>query len=299
MKRGIITALVTPLNKDGTLCEDCLKQLIEFQVSRSIQGFYLAGTYGEGVILPTQVKVKLFEKALELAPPGTYLLPHVGTASIDAVVDVGRKVRDIGYEEVSIIAPLYHKPTKKGLIDFLDYVSSKIDAKIVLYNNPGRQGYNITPDDFQVIVDRVKSITGIKDTSRDVDQLLEYVKRFGDRYFIAGAGDSMLYYTFAIGAPAHVCGLSNLIPELAVALYESVSQGNHKKAIELQYLINRLRKVLSKLSGEGQEAIRELMKYRGVNPGVPPIQMIHEFDSKALDEARQVLIQVLEAARVL
>lgn len=299
LRKGVITALVTPLSKDGSLCEDCLKQLFEFQLSRSIRGFYIGGTYGEGVILPSQVKLKLFEKALEYAPSGTYLLPHVGTASIDAVIEVGKKVRDLGYEEISIIAPLYHKPTKKGLVDFFDYVSSKIDAKIVLYNNPGRQGYNITPDDFQTIIERVKTVTGIKDTSRDVEQLLEYVKRFGEKYFIAGAGDSMLYYTFAIGAPAHVCGISNLVPELAVALYESVIHGNHKKALELQYIINKLRKVLGKLSGEGQEAIRELLKYRGVNPGYPPIQMVHDFDAKLVEEARRVLEQVLESAKVL
>lgn len=297
MKRGIITALITPLTKDRDLCTECLKQLIEFQVSKSVHGLYLTGTYGEGVILPLQVKLKVFEKALEYAPRGIYLLPHIGTSSIDSIIEMGRKVRDLGYEEVSIIAPLYHKPSRKGLVEFYDYISSKIDTKVVIYNNPGRQGYNLTPDDFQAIVDRAKSIIGIKDTSRDVDQLLEYVMRFSNKYFIAGAGDSFLYYTFAIGAPAHICGVSNLVPELPVALYESIINGDHKRALELQYLVNKLRKVLSKLSGESQEAIRELLKHRGLNPGYPPVQMVHEFDPKLIEEAGRIVLNVLEGLK--
>ncbi|MEM4769734.1 MAG: dihydrodipicolinate synthase family protein, partial [Desulfurococcaceae archaeon] len=124
-----------------------------------------------------------------------------------------------------------------------------------------------------------------------------YVTRFGDKYFIAGAGDSFLYYTFAIGASAHICGISNVVPELAVAIYESVIKGNHKKAIELQYLANKLRKALSKLSSEGQEAIREVLRYRGLNPGYPPVQMVHEFDPRHVEEARNTLQKVLEAVK--
>lgn len=297
MKHGIITALITPLTKDGDLCVECLRQLIEFQAGSGVHGLYLAGTYGEGVILPVQIKLKIFEKALEYAPSGMYLLPHIGTAGIDSIIELGKKVRDLGYSEVSIIAPLYHKPTRRGLVEFYEYISSKIDTKIVLYNNPGRQGYNVTPDDFQAIVDRVKNVVGVKDTSRDVEQLLEYATRFGDKYFIAGAGDSFLYYTFAIGASAHICGISNVVPELAVAIYESVIKGNHKKAIELQYLANKLRKALSKLSSEGQEAIREVLRYRGLNPGYPPVQMVHEFDPRHVEEARNTLQKVLEAVK--
>ncbi|MEM3346330.1 MAG: dihydrodipicolinate synthase family protein [Desulfurococcaceae archaeon] len=58
MKHGIITALITPLTKDGDLCVECLRQLIEFQAGSGVHGLYLAGTYGEGVILPGSNKAQ-------------------------------------------------------------------------------------------------------------------------------------------------------------------------------------------------------------------------------------------------
>lgn len=294
---GVITALITPLNSDGTLCVECLKELIEFQHGAGIAGLYLTGTYGEGVVMPLEVRLEVFEKALEFAPKGMYLLPHIGGAAVDTVIELGRKVRDLGYREVSVIGPIYHKPSRKGLVAFYDYIASKTELDILIYNNPGRTGYNITVEDFQYIVGHVRAVKGVKDTSRDVDQLLELVKRFGDKYLIAGAGDSLLFYTFAIGAPAHICGISNLVPEVAVALYRAVKEGDYQKALELQFEINKLRKIVSKLSPEAQEVLRELMKRRNLRSGYPPIHLAYEFDPKLLDEATNLVTRILEVVK--
>jgi dihydrodipicolinate synthase/N-acetylneuraminate lyase len=294
---GVITALITPLNSDGTLCIECLKELTEFQYRAGIAGLYLTGTYGEGIILPLEIRLKVFEKALEFAPKDIYLLPHIGGAALDTIVELGRKVRDIGYKEVSVVGPIYHKPSRKGLAVFYEYIASKTELDILIYNNPGRTGYNITVEDFQYIVEHVKAVKGIKDTSRDVDQLLELVKRFGDKYFIAGAGDNLLFYTFAIGTPVHICGISNLVPEVAVALYRAVKEGDYQKALELQFEINKLRKIISKLSPEAQEVLRELMKRRNLRSGYPPIHLAYEFDPKLLDEATNLVTRILEVVK--
>lgn len=291
--KGIITALVTPLNSDGSLCVECLKELIEFQAKNGIQGLYLTGTAGEGVILPLEVRAKVFEKALEFAPKEMYLLPHVGGANIDNVVNLAKIAKDLGYRDVSVIAPIFHKPTKKGLVKYFEYLASKVDVDIVIYNNPGRQGYNITPEDFQIIVDTVSSVKGIKDTSRDVAQLLEYVKKFGNKFFIAGAGDDFLFYTFVIGAHAHVCAVSNIVPELVVKLYRDVVEGKLQEALELQYKLTNLRKLISRMTSEAQEGIREIMKLRGLKSGYPPVQMYHEFDPKLVEEAKKLLSNLL------
>ncbi|MEL9908730.1 MAG: dihydrodipicolinate synthase family protein [Desulfurococcus sp.] len=290
---GIITALLTPLNKDLTLCNECLKNLIEFQASKGVAGIYLTGTAGEGIILPVKTRIELFKKALEYAPSNIYLLPHIGAASIDVVLELAREVKDLGYKDVSLISPIFHKPTRKGMIRFFEEVSSRTELNIVIYNNKNRQGYNISPDDFQAIVDAVRSVIGIKDTSKDVDQLLEYVKRFSHKYFIAGAGDELILYTFLIGAHAHICAVSNVIPEIVVELYKTVTGGDIKKAVELQYKINGLRKQISKIPVESQEVLRQLASLRGLKPGYPPLQLDFDYDEKTIGELKVALNKVL------
>lgn len=295
---GIITALLTPLNKDLTLCDECLKNLIEFQAGKGVAGIYLTGTAGEGIILPVKTRIELFKKALEYAPSNIYLLPHIGAASIDVVFELAREVKDLGYKDVSLISPIFHKPTRKGMIRFFEEVSSRTELNIVIYNNKNRQGYNISPDDFQAIVDAARSVIGIKDTSKDVDQLLEYVKRFSYKYFIAGAGDELILYTFLIGAHAHICAVSNVIPETVIELYKAVLGGDIKKAVELQYKINGLRKQISKIPVESQEVLRQLASLRGLKPGYPPLQLDFDYDEKTIGELKAALNRVLGVINV-
>lgn len=291
--KGVLTALITPLNKDGTLCEECLENMIEFQAKNRVHGLFLTGTAGEGYILPLQVRIRVYEKAREFAPSTMYILPHIGASTLDAVLALARVARDLGYKDISIIAPTFHKPTKKGLVEYYAEIASKVDLNIIVYNNKNRQGYNIAPEDFEAIVNRVPPVKGIKDTSRDPAQLLELKVKFGHKYFIAGAGDDLIFYTFIIGAHAHVCGISNIIPELVVDLYEKVLEGKYMEALNIQYKINLLRKQIAKLTSESQEALREIGKVRGINMGYPPVQMVHEFDKITLNETIKLLESIL------
>lgn len=273
MVKGIITALITPFTEGLGICAECLKEMLGFQAESGIAGVFLSGTYGEGVITPLRSRKELFAKAIEHAPPKMALLPHIGGVDMEAVVELAKLAKDLGYRAVSIVGPIYHAPTKEGLVKFYSYIASKVDIPIIIYNNKGRQGYNITPDDFEILTRDVPNVVGVKDTSYDVEQLLELVKRFSSKYFIAGGGDNLLYYTFAVGAHAHICGISNVFPELAVGIFRAMSDGDHQKALELQYKILLLRKAIRKYNVETQEVLRVMLSIRGVKSGQPPIQL--------------------------
>lgn len=289
MVRGIITALITPFTEEGDLCSECLEDVIRFQLDKGVAGLYISGTYGEGIITSATTREKLLVKAIEFTPSKALLLPHIGGTDIDTITRLARLAKDLGYSAVSIVGPLYHIPTKKGLVEFYRYIADKVDIPIVIYNHRERQRYNISPDDFEAIAKEIPAVIGIKDTSYDVEQILEYVKRFSANYFIAGGGDSMMYYTFSIGAHAHICGISNVFPELAVALYRAITEGNYMKAVEYQYKVNLIRKIVRKYGVEAQEVIRVLLRLRGVKSGYPPKQLVHDFTPQQIKELSNIL----------
>lgn len=285
---GIMTALITPFRAGTELCVECIEPLIRFQVERGVAGLYISGTYGEGVITPLSVREALFRRVIEAAPSKTTLLPHVGGADVGSVTHLARLAKDLGYPAVSVVGPLYHVPTRAGLVKFFSHVA-RADVPIIIYNNKGRQGYNISPEDFDAIVKEVPHVAGIKDASYDVEQLLEYVARFGSRHFIAGAGDNLLLYTFAVGAPAHICGVSNALPEIATDLYKAVTAGDLRRAAELQYRIITLRKAIRRFGVETQEVLRAMLKLRGVDSGEPPIQLSYTLTDEQMGELKNIL----------
>lgn len=300
--QGIITALITPLNENGDLCVECLRQMIEFQFEKGVDGLFLTGTWGEGVILSERVRARIYEKAIEFAPSRRGLIiPHIGAPDLEVAVSLARRARDLGYDTVSAVGPIYNIPTKRGVIEYYARIA-RADVNIIVYNNTGRQGYNITPDDFEALLNEVPSITGIKEEpSHDISQLLEYVQRFGDRVSVIGADDHFVFYTFSIGAPAHIPGISNAFPEFYTALYRYIRQGNYREASELQWIISRIKKIAGRYGVETYEVVREMIRLRGVDSGYPPLQLregLTEAQKQDLRKTIQPYIDLAEKTKI-
>lgn len=59
---GVLCALVTPFNADGTPDLGALAELVEFQVQGGAAGLFVLGTTGEGVLLDASERRQLAER---------------------------------------------------------------------------------------------------------------------------------------------------------------------------------------------------------------------------------------------
>ena len=266
--KGVITALVTPLTKDLNIKCEVIKDLIEFQIKNDIKGFFILGTYGEGIALHPNKRKLFTEKFIEYVPSNIPIIVNVTTPSIELTLELARHAADVGANAISSLPPLYYKPDLKGLIMYFSQLS-KIDIPIFVYNNPPKQGYDISLTVFERIFSEVNNIVGVKDSSGVPERIQLLVKKFKDKYFIAAAKDSIVLQAFLFGADAHICGLSNAFPELATAIYKAVINGRIDLAVKLQSLLTTIREILKSFGLESSALVKEVMKLRGIDVGYP------------------------------
>jgi len=292
---GIVTALVTPVGRNFETLRDGLKSLIEFQVKNGISGFFILGTYGEGLLLSKERRKKFVESVIEFTPSNIPVIINVSATDVETAYELALHAKDVGATAVSAVGPIYHKPDKQGLILFYKYIA-KVDMPLLVYNNVGRQGYNIDPATFGSIAEAVSNVVGIKDTSYRIDQIRKYVEKFGNKYTIAGAGDSLIALTFVVKAHAHICGISNAFPELAVKIYRLVKEGNVEEALKIQGLIDELRSKIKKFPIESAAVIKEILKLRGINAGYPliPIRELSDEEKKELKKLMEPYLSELK-----
>lgn len=269
---GIVVAIITPLKDDVEVDEEGTASLINFLTEKGVKGFFVLGTYGEGILISKDERERMLEKVVENVPDKASVIAHVGATDAKTALELAKHAANLGISAISSVGPIYHKPGKAGLISYYSYLS-KAGAPLMVYNNKGRQGYNISPSDFESIIKEVPSVMGIKDTSYDVEQLQNYIDMFGETYYVAGAGDSLIAVTFLIGAKAHICGIANAFPEIPLSVYSAVKNRDVKKAFELQSIVNRIRRELSRFGVETQVVLREILRLRGVDVGPSPIQL--------------------------
>ena len=89
---------------------------------------------------------------------------------------------------------------------------------------------------------RWKTIVGMKDTSGDITQTEEFIRRNADVGFkVFGGKDTLLYASLCIGAVGGVCTAGNFMPELIVDIYNKYVAGDIKGSLAAQYKLNPVR----------------------------------------------------------
>lgn len=288
---GIITAILTPVNNEGNLIKESILQQLDFQTNAGINGIFALGTFGEGPYLNFQLKRELINMLAEHSK--LPIIVHVGSSLFEDTLNLTRECNE--YENIcgiSSVGPFFYRPDEHALTAFYDAISKVSTKPVYIYNNPGRQGYNITPQAFGRISRAVEGVAGIKDTSYNMEQVQSLVQEFDGLYDIYGAGDSLLSVQLLLGVKGHICGISNIFPELVVEIRDCVNTGRYRDALKLQHELNLIRNVLRELNLD-IAPYKAAMKLRGIDAGVPvrPLRPLSEEEYKALSSK---LVPLLE-----
>jgi dihydrodipicolinate synthase/N-acetylneuraminate lyase len=253
--KGIVSALITPLSN----YREKIAELIDFQMKRGIRGFFILGTMGEGVKLGREARCEVAEATVEYVGPR-------GIVILDTVRYLTRHASRIGASAVSAVAPF--KYNTDSLISFYQSIADISSIPVLVYNNPGRQGYQIPVEGLQKILETVKPYVGLKESSGYPDYLLRILNKFGGSRFLAAGGDHLLAYSFIIGYDVHVSSLATIYPELAVSVFEHVKAGKLQEALKLQQRLNNIRVILKSI-GPDTASNRYALKLRGIDVGKP------------------------------
>ncbi|MEO3993544.1 MAG: dihydrodipicolinate synthase family protein [Desulfurococcaceae archaeon TW002] len=165
---GIITAALTPLTPSGDIKENSLSDFISFQIKNEIKGFFLLGTYGEGLAIHPRKRVYFLEKFLNHVSSKT--LVNVSSTASKLSLELAKHAANLGVGAISLLPPIYYTQDLEGLVKYFS-LFSKIDLPVLIYNNPQRQNYDITPSIFEHIVHEVPNLKGVKDSSGSIERV--------------------------------------------------------------------------------------------------------------------------------
>ena len=107
-----------------------------------------------------------------------------------------------GAAAVSVLQPMFLKPTYDELYNHFKTIAESVpETPMLLYNNPGRVGYTLSAKLVEELAHNVPNIIGMKDTSGDITQTSEFIRRTRDVGFkVFGGKDTLLYASMCHGA---------------------------------------------------------------------------------------------------
>lgn len=227
---GIIPAAITPFTADDQVDVDALKTNLEALFDAGIGGLVATGTMGEAGQLSDDERRLVTATLVAAADGRAPVIAGVSAGSTSAVRKNVAIAREAGASAVMCLPPYNYPGTLAELVAFYADVA-RDGLPIMLYNNPGASGIDLTPDVIGAIGAAVPDVVAVKECSGDARRIAQLVNDT-DLEILVG-GDDWALEGFATGATGWVSGVANVAPAECVALQRHVEAGELAAAREV------------------------------------------------------------------
>jgi 4-hydroxy-tetrahydrodipicolinate synthase len=162
---GILTAMVTPFDREGALDEDASVRLMHHLLENGSDGLVLAGSTGEGATLTDEEKARLWELGVAESGDAT-IIAGTGTYDTHHTVELTRRATAIGVDGMLVVTPYYNRPNRRGIKAHFETVAAATDRPIVAYNIPSRTATDM-PNDLLAELAEIDNVVAVKQARYD------------------------------------------------------------------------------------------------------------------------------------
>jgi len=283
---GIIAAMTTPLTVEEKVNEQELRNQVNRFIKAGIHSLFCLGTNGEFYALSFEEKLKVISIVVDETKGRVPVLAGTGCITTKETIELTKKAKELGVDAVSVISPYFAGCSQEVLYNHFSTLAESVDIPIILYNIPARTGVNI---DYTTVVKlaKIKNIVGIKDSSGNFDNVLRYIEETPENFIVLSGNDSLILWTLMAGGNGGISGISNILPEIMVSIYEEWKKGDFKKSKRAQ---DSIRAIRDTLKWENPNSIVKFATNLVGNP-VGPAKAPFNVDSKEIEVK---LLKVLE-----
>jgi 4-hydroxy-tetrahydrodipicolinate synthase len=268
---GIITAALTPLSSDGGELANTVvfEKYYRFLLERKINGLFVCGTTGEGMVLTLAERKKVAERAVSIVSNEVPLLVHVGCNSTAESIELVRHTASIHAQGAAVVTPYFYSYDRTAIAAHYRAIANAVpDLPIFLYYLPSYTHNDLSPSLVVELCTECPNIIGLKHSDSDQIRLQEYRQAVDDHFTLLSGDDSVALAALTLGADGCVTGKSSTFPEMLVAIYEAFCKGDISAARMLQSNLNRLIGGLLDIGeGIGLAYFKAALCYRGLDIG--------------------------------
>ncbi|QEN09476.1 dihydrodipicolinate synthase family protein [Oceanispirochaeta crateris] len=267
--KGIIPPIVTPITKDEKIDENALRNLVDFLIEGGCSGILAFGSNGEFYMMEENEMEEGLKIIIDQTSGRVPVYMGIGSIRTSKCIRIARMGVRCGARSISILQPMFIKPTDDELKTHIRSIAESVpDVPVLLYNNPGRTGYAMSQDLVEDLAHTVPNLVGMKDSSGDLTQTIEFIRRNADVNFKVMCGkDTLIYSGLGVGAVGAVCSTANYAPKLVTSIYEKYVSGDIKGSLEAQFALNPIRLIIDKSSFP--VATKDYANLVGTKVGVP------------------------------
>lgn len=287
--KGVVVPIITVIDADERIDEAGMRAQVDYVINGGVSGILAFGSNGEFYMVEEDEMERGLKIMVDQAAGRVPVYFGIGAISTKKCCRLAKMAVANGAAAVSVLQPMFLKPTKAELFGHFKAIAESVpETPVLLYNNPGRVGYTLSGDLVEELAHQVPNIVGMKDTSGDITQTSEFIRRTRDVGFkVFGGKDTLLYASLCHGAVGGVCTAANFMPELITDIYNKYAAGDLNGSLEAQFKLNPVRLAMDPASFP--VAAKDMATLRGQNVGVPYLPTLPTPEGAAKEGFRRTM----------
>lgn len=267
--KGIIPPILTPIDKDERINEAKMRKQVNHVIEGGVNGILAFGSNGEFYMAEEDEMERALKIMVDETKGRVPVYMGIGGIQTKKCIRIAQMAAKAGAFGVSVLQPMFLKPTEEELYQHFKAIAASIPGTpMLLYNNPGRTGYTLSSNLVLKLAEEMENIVGMKDSSGDMTQTCEFIRRTRHLDFkVFGGKDTLIYAALVHGAAGAVATTANMFPELVTSIYKKYVAGDLEGSLEAQYKLNPVRLMMDKASFP--VATKDMANIMGLDVGEP------------------------------
>lgn len=283
--KGIIPAMVTPLNQREEIDEQALRGMVNRYIDAGVHGLFCLGTNGEFFNLSFDEKLEVAKIVIDETRGRVPVYAGAGCAGTGETRRLAQKLEQAGADALSVITPYFLTYTQQELQYHFEAVAGDTPLPIVLYNIPARTGNTLSMETVAKLAE-LPNVVGIKDSSGSFDTLLQLIDRTPASFSVLAGTDSLILSTLMSGGTGAIAATANVFPAVVVAIYEHWRRGEYEAAEQAQRILRDLRAAFG--LGTLPSVLKAVLDEIGLSAG-PARRPVAPLTPQALEKVRRMV----------
>lgn len=284
---GIHSAIFSAYDEQMNVKKETVARMVEEQLAAGVRGFYVGGNTGECTVLPAKTRKQMLETVVEVNKGRGKIMAHIGAGHFDEVMDLLEHANTQKIDAIASLPPsLCSYYNHKGTIEYYKALAKNSKFPVYAYVTPVTMQHSELYS-FAKELSEIDNIAGLKITIPDYFKFALVNQIDGGRLNNLNGPDEMMLSSLAIGADGAIGTTYNIVPKVAVRIYDSFQKGDMKTALEYQNKLNAfIQTMFSFVNGRGTGYWKACLSLLGYDMGytVFPATPVSEEDLKILKE---------------
>ena len=242
--KGMGVALIPPFKEDESVDYDALSRLIEYQIKNGVDYLVVLGTTAETPTLTEEEKDKILQLVIERIKGRVPIVLGLGGNNTKGIVDTLKNKNFTGVDAILSVVPYYNKPSQEGIYQHYKAIASATKLPVILYNDPGRTGVNMTAQTTLRLANEFDNIVAIKEASGNITQMDDIIKHKPKDFMVISGDDGITFPLITLGAVGVISVIGNAFPKEFSRMVRLALNGDYDNALQILHRFTELFELL-------------------------------------------------------